>query len=498
MRINFNQPAAAISAAALISLTFTGCNAHKDAVSTPPVLKAPKMAVQARVTPAVEGTIQLTALVTGVLTARNDVTVGVKSPGKLAAVYFREGDAVTAGEIVAQQDTSDLQAQLNQQQANLDAALSKLVQAQVEYNNSKVTLSITKSQTKAAELQAQAALNSAKEQAEIIQKGARKQQREQAKQQMAGAQAAMQKARSDLARYRELFEEHAIAAQQLDDSQSAFDQAQANYNAAVQAYDLLEAGSRPEEIRSAQDTVEQAQQTLFTAEANRNQVTLRRADVENAAAAIQAAKAGVAQAKASVQLAQRQLEDTSVKSPIDGVVAQREADPGEQMGAGKPVMRIVSLQNIYFDAQLPENQFTMARINQSVDVHIDALPGHTFPGKIHKIFPIVSQSSRSFTVRILLPNDSSILRPQMFARGTIILAEHRHAALVPSGAVVNPGQDHGTIFVIKNNTAYQKSVDLGFRNASQTEIRNGISPGDKIVIQGQTELQDNSPVQLLK
>lgn len=483
--------------AGLLGPLLTGCaHSSKPAATSATPTSDTKAAVLVQVTPARIGTIEQTTVVTGVLTALNDVTVGAKAAGKLVAVYYREGDSVKAGQVVAQQDTTDLQAQLQQQQANLQAAIARLDQARVAYHSALTNLQLTKSQTQHAIAQAQAALNAAKEQAKIVEEGARSQDREQARQKMLAAKAAYDQARSDLQRYESLYRQNAISAQQLDQAQTAADQAQANYIAAQQAYDEIQAGNRPEEIKSAQYNVEQAEQALQTALANRDQIKLREEDVKNAQAAIQTALAQVNQAKAAVAYARKQLEDTTITTPISGVVAARLAEPGEQLAAGKSVLEIVSLENIYFDAQLPESQFEKVHIGQPVTVTVDALPGKTFRGRVSKLFPVASAQARSFTVRISLPNDSHQLRPQMFARGTIVLDVHPHAVLVPYLAVLNPSDGVGTVFVVKNNVAHQRKVQLGFVTPDKIEIRSGVSAGDAVVTQGQMQLQDGMKVQI--
>ncbi len=481
-----------------------GGKAPSAAKSAEPVT----VAVQVSTTPALSGSIQQTAFVTGDLTALNDVTVGAKSAGRLAGLYKREGDNVTAGEIVAQIDPTDAQAQLRQataalaqSQANVAAAQAKLQQAQVAYQNSLTTLSITRTQTASAVQQAQAAVNSAQQQYAIVVKGARIQQRKEAAAQVASARANLKNAQDNLHRYEQLYRENAVSAQDLDTSQTAYDTANANYNSAVQAYDLLQVGARPEEIQQAKDALTQAKEQLLQQRANASQVQMRQEDVRNAQQAITAARAAVIQAQAAVMQSQAardfaatQLKDTSIVSPITGVVAKRDAQVGQQLGAGGAVLEIVSLNNIYFDAQLPESQFAKVKVGMPVAVTIDALPGKQFTGTVHKMFPVASAGARAFTIRIALPDGTPGLRPQMFARGNIVLAEHRKTVLVPREAVMNIQGNKGSLFVVEGKDAVKKDVTLGFFNPKYYEILKGVASGDQVVTVGQGEIQDGTLV----
>ncbi len=484
--------------AALLSMGLAGCRGGGGAAAPKATQTAAQNpGTQVMVTPARVGSIQDVADVTGSLNALHDVTVGVKIAGKVVAVYAREGDFVRAGQTVAQQDPADLQAQLDQQRANLTAAQTKLTQAQVSYENAKTTLKLTDEQTRSAVRQAQAGLAAAQDQAAVIQQGARPQEIQQAEANVAAAKADRDQAHSDLKRYRDLYRQQAVSAQQLDQAQATADSADARYNAAMQALSLQKEGNRPEDIRRAQANVEQSRQELITTQANRNQVELRRQDVENARVGILTAQASIEQSRAAVRLAEQALADAAVRSPINGVVAERKVEPGMQLGAGKDVMRIVALDSIYFDAQLSETQYAEVRLGMPVKVTVDALPGRAFRGSVTKIYPVASTTARSFTVRVSLFNEANALRPQMFARGQIILATHPHTVLVPHDAVLDYDGTGGRVFLAENGVAQQHQVKTGFSNLHDIEIVAGVSPGDKVITVGQAQLQNGDKIQVL-
>lgn len=494
----------------------TGCSKKTPEAAPVPDVKAASAAatpIQVSVTPVKVQSMADTANVTGALASLNDVTVGVKIAGKLSAVYFREGDVVRAGQVVAQQDTADLQAQLDSQRANLLAAQTKLSSANVALTDAKTNLKLTQDQVESSIKQAQSGVASAQEQLAIMKQGARTQEKQQAdenvkvaKADVESAQSDRDKARKDLKRYQALARQGAVAPQQLDQMQAIADSAdahyvsaQSRYNAAVQNASLITEGNRPEDIRRSSLAVEQAKETLVTALANRNQINLRRADVANAEVGILSAKAGIEQSKALVRLAEQALRDASILSPIDGIVAERKAEPGMQIAVAKPdVLRIVSLNNIYFDAQLTEAQFSEVRVGMKVDVTVDARPGKTFAGTIVKIFPVASAQARSFTVRISLVNESNLLRPQMFARGRIVLATHPSARVVPRDAVLDPNGNSGRVYVVKDGKVDEKKVVLGFSNVQVTEITSGLQVGDEVISSGQGQVQPGDKVTVIK
>lgn len=494
----------------------SGCSKKSTEAADVPGAKAASAQaapIQVSVTPVKIQAMTDAAVVTGALAALNDVTVSVKIAGKMSAVYFREGDVVRAGQIVAQQDTADLQAQFDSQRANLLSAQTKLSQAVVALADAKTNLKLTHDQVESSIKQAQSGVDSANQQLAIVKQGARAQERQQSEENVKSAKADVDsaladrdKARKDLKRYQSLARQGAVAPQQLDQVQAIADSAdarylasQSRYNAATQSASLVREGNRPEDISKAGSAAEQAKQVLVTAFANRNQINLRRADVENAQVGILAAKAGIEQAQATVRLAEQALRDASIKSPIDGIVAERKTEPGTQISITKPdIMRIVSLNNIYFDAQLTEAQFSEVRIGQAVAVTVDARPGKTFQGTVAKIFPVASAQARSFTVRITLVNEGSLLRPQMFARGRIVLATHQNALVVPRDAVLDPNGDSGRLYVINAGKAEERKVKLGFANVQITEVTSGLQAGDEVVSSGQGQIQPGDKVKIIK
>ncbi len=531
-RFRSRQLSALLTALALVgAVGLTGCrkpagDAAKTDASGAAGKPAAPTATQISVTPARTGAITQTQQVTGALSAQNDVTVGSKLAGKIAFVYYREGDTVRQGAVVVQQDVSDLSALLDQQRANLRTAQTRLAQARDTLLNAKTTLKLTDEQTASAVNQAKAGLDAARQSAAVVKTGARTQERQQAQQavsqaqadresnvaDLASAQADYDRAQSDLKRYQSLFSQNAIPAQQLDQARAVAESGLAHVNAAkakVASADarvrsaqenlsLIQEGSRSEDVARAQATVEQSRQSLITAQSNRSQVTMRRADITTAEAGVQQAQAGVQQAEAAVRLAQQGVADAAIRAPMDGVVAERKVEPGQQVGAGISVMRIVALDSIYFDAQLPESLYASVTPGKTVTVTVSAFPNRTFQGVVKKIFPVASSAARNFTVRIGLRNEGSILRPQMFARGEITLNTHQHAVLVPRDAVLDNEGTTGRVFVVNGKVAKECTVKLGFANLKDVEITSGLKPGDQVVTLGQAQLQDKSPVEIIK
>ncbi len=501
------RPCALLAAVIALCIGVAGCGNRKPAEAKEPQPGASGTAVV--VEPAGTGDIIRTVEVTGALVALQDVTVGSRMAGKVGSVNVREGDQVVAGQTVATMDTADFRAQYDAAQAGLESALTRKAQAEAQADQAlnllkqaETNLDLTERSTQAGLQVAKAALASAEQSLSVVRQGARAQEREQAEQQVRATRASLNRAASDLKRMEELAKDQAVSPNQLDQARAAHEAAEAAYRTAQETLSLVKEGARKEDIRRAELAVEQAREGLKKAEADRDIVAVRKADVANAQAGLRSAKAGVAaadqavrQARASVALATNNLTGANVRSPLTGYVAARMAEPGQQVGSGAPLLRLVAPGSVYLQASLSETQFADVKVGQPATVTVDALPGLTLPGRVTRLLPVASQAARSFTARIDLVNGDPRLRPQMFARAKITVGERRGVTLVNKDAVLFSANDEqGTVFVVDSSRADERKIRIGYINTDKVEVLSGIRPGDRVIVSGQNALQDGDPV----
>lgn len=489
-----------------------GCGGKEEPKTEAPAAKpALTSAVTVSVGTVERRDIEKTASVNGSLVALKDVVLGAEFAGRVTAVLVQEGDPVGAGQVVATMDSADFMQQLRQAQANIDAAITReeqarqqMVQAQQALKNAQTTLEWTRETTSAARDSAEAGLRAAQERLAVVKKGARDQERRQAEEQVRAAKANYDKTKADLKRYQQLYRDEAISGSQLDLAQSAFDAAQANYESAQQALSLIREGARPEDIRQAELAVEQAQKLLDRAVADEKQIRMRAEDVSTARAALAAAQEGVRAARSGVslalagrRLAQQALAKTSVRSSVSGYVAERMAEPGQQVGGGGPLVRVVAPGSVYFQAILSESQYAEVKIGSPVRIRIDAVPGVVYEGKVTRLLPVASSASRSFTLRVDFQTDAR-LRPGMFARGEIRIGRRPAAIVVPKDAVLfDPMNDRNRIFVAgAGDKAEERMIEIGYTNPQYVEALKGVRPGEKVIVAGQNALQSGDRIEI--
>ncbi|GIV21798.1 MAG: hypothetical protein KatS3mg023_3549 [Armatimonadota bacterium] len=454
-----------------------GC-ARRAPVSPAQQAAAPATAVA--VVSARTGDIPFTISVTGSLQTLDDVVLSAKVPGKIARVFVREGDVVTAGQILVQQDTSDLEAQVRQAEAALKSARARLKQAET-------ALELQPTQNETSLRQAEAALEAAKARLRALETGARRQERQQVEQQVASAKANLENAQANLERVRRLYQQDAVPKQQLDAAQMAYDIALAQYRTAQEQLSMVQEGPRQEDIDAQRALVKQAEEAVRLAQTGNLQLRVRQDEVN-------AAKALVAQAEAGLFYARQQYDSAFIRSPISGTVAMRAAQPGQMAGAGTPLVRIVNLNAIFFEARVSETEVRYVRVGQSVTVTVDAYPGKQFRGTVSRIYPVGSEGSRDFIVRVDMQNEGGMLKPQMFARGEILVDVHRNVVLIPKDAILTQDGKQ-VVFVVKEGVARRVAVQTGYINGVNAEVR-GIPAGAQVVVQGQENLRDGDKVRV--
>ena len=435
----------------------------------------PETGISVRTALAHTGSMASTIEVSGDIKALKSVVLSAKISGRVASVPYREGDSVRAGTAVVRQDTSDLSAQVQQAEAGLLAAQARSSQAVT-------SAGLSDTQTEAQIRQAKAALDAAKAHLQMVKSGARSQEVAQAENAVASAKANYDNAKLNLDRMQGLFNQGALAPAQMDLVKTQYNIASAQYDSAKQQLSLVKAGAREEEIESAKKQVDQAQEAYRMALANRAQKDLRQDDIKSG-------KAGVALAQATLTYARQQLANAYIRTPISGTVSKRYTEPGQMASPGAPLMEVVALDTIYFEASLSEMDVDKVKIGQPVQVTVDALPGRKFQGAMQKLLPTADLKSRHFTVRIAILNRSGELKPGMFARGSIEVAKHKDAVIVPKDALMVNGNGV-SVYMIIDSVAKLRPVRVGFETREEAEILSGISAGDELVILGQDKLSD--------
>ena len=190
------------------------------------------------------------------------------------------------------------------------------------------------------------------------------------------------------------------------------------------------------------------------------------------------------------------LENTTLVSPISGIVTARNYDNGD-MVAGSPIFVVQRINPVKIFISVSESLYSYIKKGMSVDVAFDALPEQKFEGKISRITPMVDAQTRTFEVEVTVANGKESIKPGMYARVTVNYGKH-HSVVVPDVSVVKQlGSGDRYIYVYKQDgtVSYQK-VELGRRMNDKYEILSGVADGDAVVTSGHIALKDGIAVEV--
>ncbi len=297
-----------------------------------------------------------------------EVNVSSKVTGRVTALHVDEGTDVKAGQLIADLEGEELEAQLRQARAALQSAEARLTQA-------RITLQVEPTTIRTQIRQAEEGLRAAGERLGMLKAGFRSQEIEEGRANLRQAEARLEIARLTRDRYRGLLADGAIANQDLDRAESDLQAAEGAVRAARERLNILEEGSRPEDIRMAQAERGRAAAALEAARANAATLDLRQQDVR-------VAEAVVREAQANVRRLETQVAELKVFAPLTATVLTKAVEAGEVVAAGKPLVLLGDLDHPWIKIYVPETQLGKVRLGAPARVLVDSFPNQPFRGTV--------------------------------------------------------------------------------------------------------------------
>ena len=302
------------------------------------------------------------------------------------------------------------------------------------------------------------------------------------------------------------------------DYQNAFNTAAAQKAAAQAVQQRADAGLRKQELEQARIEFERAED-----EYNRMKFLVERkslppndfqkfeAAYKNARERFDQAKEGtrkedIAAATAQAHAAdaqateeQKRLSDTRLVAPISGNVAMRKVDPGQTVSAGMPVFTIVELNPVKVRVGVPEAEIGKVRQGAGAEITAPSLGTRCFRGKVAIIGVAAEPASRTYTVKILVPNPGPVLLAGMVAESRIFGPAKVRAVSIPAEAVVPDPQGAPMVYAYSpdRKRVYGRRVEVGSPVGNEVEIRSGLRGDEQIVVVGQQKVREGSLVEVV-
>jgi HlyD family secretion protein len=417
-------------------------------------------AVPVTVAKAATGMISQTLSYASTIQSKDAVKITPLVSGRIDSIKVAVGDVLKAGDVIAQIEPTNFQAQVDQAQANYTAAQQKLVRMQIGSRPEEIAAA------QAAVNAAQAALNAVNSPTsdQITVAAAN----------MAKAEAALKQAQAD-------YDKVAGAPNIGASSQAlALQNATITYQSAVAAYNLA---IKPTggQLAPLQNALAQAQLKL---------VQTKQPYLDSDVAQVQAT---VDQTKAALDAAKAQLANATIRAPFDGVVAEVYISKGTSAGPSAPVVLFVSSGNVVaLDAE--ESKISQIKNDLDASVRVSAYPGREFPAKVTSVAPVADTRTHSFSVVVTPVDDAGLLRPGMYADVVIVATLKPDALLVPVAAVTQLG-NQSIVYVVKSdNTVEVRPVTMGLSDPNHIEIVAGLQAGERVVTAGLSTLVNGASV----
>ncbi len=405
----------------------------------------------------------------GYIVADRQSTVAAKYNARVARLHVREAQRVKENEVLAELDHRELDAMIDQAQAEADqaAAQARRAEADAAHMASQVE------QARQARVQAEAERGAAvAPQATLdAQIGEMR------------VMAADARRRLDLAV--ELVAKRAAEATLIEDRKTEVAAAEAR---------LLAAEHRRTEA-DRQVTVSQAR-----ADWARLAVTTAEAQHAAAMAASEASRAAHRAVAARVKVLEAQREDFLIRAPFDGVISERIAEEGEIVApvsiggtqAKGAIVTVVDWSSLQAEVDVAEAYLERVKAGGRAAIHVDAIPGRVYPGRIQRILPRADRSKATVQVRVeFLEPDGAFLpdmgvRVKFFPEDAPVGAERGLVVdplVVPAAAVHEDGGKH-FVWTVSGGSARRAAIEIGARRGEWFEVRSGLELGDRVIVSG--------------
>jgi len=287
-------------------------------------------------------------------------------------------------------------------------------------------------------------------------------------------------------------------------AEAALQQARARLGLPVEGEDDHVEAEQTGLVRSAQATLVEARSqrdrvaTFVTrgisakAELDTANATLEIAEArhQDALEEVRNRQAVLAQRRSELALARQQLDDTILKSPIDGVVRERMAVAGEFRSAGTPVVTVVRQDPLRLQLAVPERSAGVVKQGQVVRVNIEGDPT-VHQGRVVRLSPSIAEGTRTLAIEASVPNPGGVLRPGSFARAEIVVSE-TPGVVVPQSAVLSfAGVEK--ILTVEDGKAREHRIRTGRHTGDRVEILDGL-PEDAVIIVNSGAVADGTAV----
>jgi RND family efflux transporter MFP subunit len=201
---------------------------------------------------------------------------------------------------------------------------------------------------------------------------------------------------------------------------------------------------------------------------------------------------GLAQAEAQVNFIKVQISNSTITSPISGIVTNRNINPGEITSMSTPLLSIADVATLKLQGNVSQDDVVRMAVGGRVSVVVDALPTNSYAGRVEQVGPIAAATGQYFPVAVSLKNDGKLLAG-MTAKASFTWTG-ADGIIIPLSAVRDNQDGHASVYVVSDGKAHAHRVALGPRSDSEIQVISGISSSDSVAVSNVSGLVDGMEV----
>jgi RND family efflux transporter MFP subunit len=222
---------------------------------------------------------------------------------------------------------------------------------------------------------------------------------------------------------------------------------------------------------------------------------------DKALTAAELAAAALSAAKANLELAQVNLNESEVSSPIDGIVTAKHIDQGNMIKVGDKIVTVADLKTVKVVASLSEKFGAEIAAGTPAELSVDAYPERLFKASVYSVYPALDEQTHTVQIEIRFDNEQMLLKPGMFAKITLIMNRKNDVVVIPRDVILGGKIDKPYVYVVENSSeqkkAHKRVVEIGIVQSDRYEIVDGIKPGEILVVNGMQYLADGIDVEVV-
>jgi len=223
---------------------------------------------------------------------------------------------------------------------------------------------------------------------------------------------------------------------------------------------------------------------------------------DKAVTAAELAAASLELARANLELAKLNLSESTIVSPISGIVTAKHIDEGNMVRVGDRIITIADIESVKVIVPIAERYGAEISVGMPAIIRVDTYADRQFEAKVYSIHPALDAQTHTLQIEIHLKNGQLLLKPGMFARVTLVTNQKDNTVVIPRDVILGGKIDKNYVYVVEDASsekyARKRFVEIGIKQADRYEIINGLKAGETLVVNGMNFLVDGTGVEVVR